>query len=109
MSEEVERKRESESGTPEESVDPNQGLTADEAERRLDRDGPDTIEEEEESWLATLLSHFWGPIPWMLETAVALAVVAQRWEDFGVILAMLLINGGIGFWHENRAQNAIRR
>lgn len=88
-------------------TDAERGLTQEEAEQRLARQGPNAIEEEEQSWLTLLLSHFWGPIPWMLEAATVLALVAQRWEDFGVILAMLLINGGIGFWHENRAQNAI--
>jgi H+-transporting ATPase len=31
-----------------------------------------------------------------------------RWEDFAVILAMLLINGGVGFWHESKASSAIK-
>ncbi len=88
-------------------ADPEEGLDEDEAKRRLERTGPNTIEEEKQSWLVKLLSHFWGPIPWMIEAAVILAAVAQRWEDFGVILTMLLINVGVGFWHEKKAGDAI--
>ncbi len=34
----------------------------------------------------------------MLEAAVLLPAVGGRWEDFFVILAMLLINGGVSWW-----------
>ncbi len=43
----------------------------------------------------------------MLEVAVVLSAVAQRWEDFAVIFVMLLINGGVSFWHESKASDAI--
>ncbi|MBD3334789.1 MAG: HAD-IC family P-type ATPase, partial [Candidatus Eisenbacteria bacterium] len=90
------------------STDPEQGLESKEARRRLREHGPNTIKEEERSRLQKLLSHFWGPIPWMIETAAALAAIAQRWEDFSVIFVMLLINGGVGFLHENKADQAIQ-
>ena len=90
------------------STDPASGLSDDEANRRREQYGPNTIEEEEESLLLRLLSHFWGPIPWMIEVAALLSLGAQRWEDFAVIFTMLLINGGVGFWHENKATNAIK-
>jgi H+-transporting ATPase len=83
------------------------GLVPDEAARRLEAYGPNTIEEEKHSAILRFLGYFWGPIPWLLEAAVLLAAVAQRWEDLGVIGAMLVINGCVGFWHENKAQNAI--
>ena len=86
---------------------PKRGLSDDEVQRRRERYGPNRIEEEEEHWLLRLVSHFWGPIPWMIEIAAALALIAGRWEDFAVIFTMLLINGGVGFWHENKAANAI--
>jgi len=89
------------------SVDPDKGLSKEEAERRLHDFGQNIIEEERRNPLLQLLSHFWGPIPWMIEIAVILSAVAQRWEDFGVIFTMLLINGGVSFWHENKATNAI--
>ncbi len=89
------------------STDPDHGLSAEEANRRLEQHGRNTIEEKQESVFLRFASYFWGPIPWMIEIAVILSLIAGRWEDFGVILAMLLINGGVGFWHENKAANAI--
>lgn len=43
----------------------------------------------------------------MLEAACVLSAAAERWEEFAVILTMLLINGGVGWWHESRAAAAI--
>jgi H+-transporting ATPase len=43
----------------------------------------------------------------MIEAVVILSAVAGRWEDFAVIFTMLLINGGVGFWHESKATHAI--
>ncbi len=88
-------------------TDQNEGLTSNEASTRKERYGPNEIRSKEKSTLKLLLSHFWGPIPWMIEVAVILSAVAGRWEDFAVILAMLLINGGVGYWHESKASNAI--
>lgn len=88
-------------------TDPQKGLTQQQARNRLTEYGENTIEEQRKNPVVKLLSHFWGPIPWMIEVAAVLAGVAQRWEDFGVIFTMLLINGGVSFWHENKASNAI--
>lgn len=89
------------------SSDSQQGLSSKEASDRLDQYGENVIEEERQNPILTFFSHFWGPIPWMIEVAVVLSAVAQRWEDLGVISTMLLINGGVSFWHERRAGNAI--
>ena len=89
------------------STDPERGLDEDEAKRRLEEHGPNAIEEEKQNPILRFLSYFWGPIPWLLEAAIVLAAIAQRWEDLGVIGAMLAINGGVGYWHESKAQGAI--
>lgn len=90
-------------------TDLNNGLNSDEAERRLDEHGPNRIEEEEQSTIQRLLGHFWGPIPWMLEAAAVLSLVVQRWEEFGVIFFMLMVNGVVGFWEEHKAANVIEQ
>lgn len=84
-----------------------EGLNSNEAASRKEKYGLNEIESEERNPILEFLSHFWGPIPWMIEVAVILSAVAQRWEDFAVIFAMLLINGGVGYWHESKASNAI--
>jgi H+-transporting ATPase len=83
------------------------GLSGSEAAARLERYGPNALEERRRSVVLELLSHFWQPIPWMIEAALVLTVVTARWTDFGVILALLLLNGLVGFWEEHQAANAI--
>jgi H+-transporting ATPase len=82
-------------------------LSAGEAAARLARYGPNALEERRRSAVWELLSHFWQPIPWMIEAALVLTAVTARWTDFGVILALLLLNGLVGFWEEHQAANAI--
>ena len=43
----------------------------------------------------------------MIEVAAILSAVVHHWEDFGIILALLLMNAGVGFWEEFQAGNAI--
>ena len=43
----------------------------------------------------------------MIEFALILSLLIQHWPEFTVILVLLLINGLVGFWQEDRADNAI--
>ena len=86
---------------------PDQGLSASEAAARLERFGPNAIAAARRSVLAEFLSHFWAPIPWMIEGALLLTALTARWADFFIILALLLLNGLVGFWEEHQAAAAI--
>ena len=86
---------------------PAVGLSEAEAGRRLARFGANALAEKHVSALARLLSYFWGPIPWMIEIAAALSAAAQRWTDFTIIFVLLLLNAGVGFWQEFKADTAI--
>jgi H+-transporting ATPase len=83
------------------------GLTTAEAQRRLSRDGYNEIPEEKVNPLFKFLSYFWGPIPWMIEVAAILSAVVRHWPDVAIILALLLLNAGVGFWEEFQAGNTI--
>jgi len=83
------------------------GLTQEEAKKRLEKYGPNEIEEKKTNQFLKFLSYFWGPIPWMIEAAVILSAVARHWPDFGIILVLLLANGVVGFWEEREAGSAI--
>ncbi len=83
------------------------GLTAEEAVRRQERYGwNELVEKKASAWLK-FLGFFWGPIPWMIEVAAILSAVIRHWETFGIIMAMLLLNAGVGFWQRQKADNAI--
>ena len=83
------------------------GLTGDEAKKRLAQYGPNEIAEKKTNALLKFLHYFWGPIPWMIEVAVVLSAIVRHWPDFFIILVLLLANAIIGFWEEREAGNAI--
>jgi H+-transporting ATPase len=67
------------------------GLSREEAERRLDEYGPNKLPEEKAHPVVQFLSYFWGPIPWII-----------------VIMVLLAFNGVVGFWEEHQAENAVQ-
>jgi H+-transporting ATPase len=83
------------------------GLSSSEAEKRLQQYGPNEIQEKRANPLKKFLGYFWGPIPWMIEAAVIMSAVIQRWPDFGIIFTLLMVNAIVGFWQEHKAGNAI--
>jgi H+-transporting ATPase len=83
------------------------GLSETEAERRLERYGENALAEHHVSVFERLARFFWGPIPWMIEIAALLSGVLRHWDDLAIILVMLFINAGVGFWQEFKADNAI--
>jgi H+-transporting ATPase len=88
-------------------VTPQKGLSQSDVDHRRAKFGYNELPESRTSALQQLLSHFWGPIPWMIELAVILSAIVQDWADFGIILVLLVGNGLIGFWEEYEAGNAI--
>jgi H+-transporting ATPase len=83
------------------------GLGEEEAQRRLIQQGYNELPEKKTNPLLRFMSYFWGPIPWMIEVAAILSIVVKHWEDFGIILALLVMNAMVGFWEEYQAENTI--
>lgn len=83
------------------------GLTTEEATKRLERTGPNEIPEKKANPLRKFFQYFWGPIPWMIEGAAIMSVVIHHMEDFYIIFSLLLMNAVVGFWQEHKAENAI--
>ena len=83
------------------------GLSSTEAEKRFAQYGPNEIQEKKVNPLLKFLRYFWGPIPWMIEAAVIMSAVIQRWPDFAIILTLLMVNAIVGSWQERKAGNAI--
>jgi H+-transporting ATPase len=89
-------------------VDAKRGLNAQQVRERLARFGYNEIQEKEEPLWHRVFRRFWGPIPWMIEAAALLSAIVQKWEDFGIITVMLLVNAGLDFFQEHRALNALK-
>jgi magnesium-transporting ATPase (P-type) len=85
------------------------GLSAEEARRRLERYGPNVIESEQrEPWWELLLHQFRDPLIYILLIAAAATLAIRDYTDTGVILAVVLLNAVVGFTQEFRARAAIR-
>ncbi len=83
------------------------GLSTAEAKARKERFGPNEIIEKKVNPFKKFLGYFWGPIPIMIMVAVVLSAIIGHWEDFFIILALLITNAIVGFYQESRAGNAI--
>jgi H+-transporting ATPase len=83
------------------------GLATDDAGGRLSEYGYNELPEKKVNPVLKFLSYFWGPIPWMIEVAAVLSAIVGHWEDFAIILALLVVNSVIGFWEEFQAGNTI--
>ena len=88
-------------------IDTLEGLTQEEVKEKIQKYGYNEIDEKEQSWISRLFRRFWGPIPWMIEIAAILSALAHRWEDFAVIMFMLLVNAFVDFYQESKALSAI--
>lgn len=83
------------------------GLSKNEAAKRLQELGRNEIAEHKDPLWRKILKPFWGPIPWMIEAAALLSLITADWKDFGVISFLLLINGAIDFRQTASADKAM--
>ncbi|OZJ02639.1 hypothetical protein BZG36_04166 [Bifiguratus adelaidae] len=88
-------------------TDPTKGLTSAEVAERLEKFGPNQLAERKTNPFLKFLSYFTGAIAYLIEIAVIIAAVVGDWLDFGIILALLIINACIGFIEEARAESAL--
>jgi H+-transporting ATPase len=98
------------SGVPSPPAPPpawDQGLSDPEVDSRRRQFGYNELAEHKVNPLLRFFGYFWGPIPWMIEVAAALALVESSWDDLGIILVLLIVNGVVGFWEESQAGNAV--
>jgi len=92
-----------------------EGLTDEEAARRLGIFGPNKLESEEQNAFLQFLSFMWNPLSWVMEAAALVAIALSNgghrppdWEDFVGIMLLLLANSAIGFYEERNAGNAVK-
>jgi H+-transporting ATPase len=83
---------------------PRIGLTSGEAQRRLEKFGPNAMPDTSMHPLRMALLKFWAPVPWMLEAAVLLELALGKYVEAAIILLLLVFNAGLGLFQESRAQ-----
>ncbi len=90
-------------------VDPEHGLSADEAGQRLSEHGPNKLEESEgRPWWQTLLDQFRSPLIYILLIAAVVTLLLQEYVDAAAIAAVLILNAAIGFYQERQAEQAVQ-
>jgi magnesium-transporting ATPase (P-type) len=89
-------------------TDPEEGLAADEAARRLAVVGPNVLPRiARRGLMLRFLLQFHSPLIYVLLVAAAATVLLGDVVDASVILAVVLINAAIGFVQESRAEAAL--
>ncbi|MFI7552219.1 HAD-IC family P-type ATPase [Micromonospora sediminimaris] len=89
-------------------TDPQRGLSDAEAARRLDRYGPNVLPAAGGGGLLRrILRQFHNPLIYVLIAAGVVTAVLGEYVDSAVILAVVLINAGIGYAQESRAEAAL--
>ncbi len=89
-----------------------QGLSNDEAAKRLQKYGPNALSSGGSRiplWLRLLFRHTVTMMNVVLVTAAILCAVVQDWVDFGVILFVVIANIVIGFFQEYRSENTMAK
>ena len=91
------------------------GLTSEEASRRLAQDGPNELRStpQRPAW-RRVLSHFQDPLIYLLLVAIAIALLAwviegmNGWPVDAIVIAIIvLLNGVLGYMQEAKAADAV--
>jgi H+-transporting ATPase len=92
-----------------------EGLTSDEAARRIEKFGPNKLETKEINPILQFLGFMWNPLSWVMEAAAIVAIALSNgggqppdYPDFIGIVLLLLANATIGFLEERQAGNAVK-
>ncbi len=89
-------------------TDPVQGLTTDDASRRWQQQGPNTIRATGKTpWPQVLLRQFTDVLILILLAAATVSLLVGEIGDAVTIMTIVLLNGILGFFQEWKAENAI--
>jgi H+-transporting ATPase len=83
------------------------GLKDSEARDRIGLFGYNEVVEEKKNLVVEFLLRYWGPMPWLLELAIALSIFLKHYLEAGIIFALLTINTIIGQIQSRGSQRAL--
>ena len=80
------------------------GLSSAEAARRLAADGANSVAQETQHPIGRAVKKFWAPVPWMLESTIALQLGLGEYPEALAIAVLLVFNAALSFFREGKAQ-----
>lgn len=83
------------------------GISESEVSKRRALFGYNELESHKENLLLKFIGFFRGPVLYVMELAVILAAGLRKWIDFGVIIAILLLNAFVGWYQEKQAGDIV--
>lgn len=83
------------------------GLTTDEANRRIKEFGYNEISEVKKNALLKFLKRYWGPMPWLLEFSIVLNIILKHYTESIIIFTLLTLNAIIGYVQSRNSQKAV--
>jgi len=83
------------------------GLSDSQVKNRLTIFGPNEIVEKKNNLLLEFLLRYWGPMPWLLELAMALSFILRHYLEGIIIFVLLTLNVIISHMHARGSQKAI--
>ncbi|ORX62428.1 plasma-membrane proton-e [Hesseltinella vesiculosa] len=91
------------------------GLTSEEARRRIEKFGPNKLEQKIVNPFLQFLGFMWNPLSWVMEAAALVSIILANgdgkppdYPDFIGIMLLLVANATIGFMEERQAGNAVK-
>ncbi len=85
----------------------NNGLSEKEASERLEKYGYNEIIGKQRNYYLLFLKKFYGSVQLLLWAIVAISLVLKHYDDFYIILILLVFNALIGFFEEYRADRSV--
>jgi H+-transporting ATPase len=83
------------------------GLGNRQAAERQARYGENSIPEQRPNTIVEFLRRYWGPMPWLLELAMALSFVLGHILEGLIIFGLLTANAIIGYEHARGSRQAV--
>ena len=90
-------------------VDSNQGLTSQEAQARLEKYGPNELQEKKgKSFFAKLIDQLLDPMVIILLAAAILSAFSGDKIETVIILAIVVLNAGLSLFQEGKAEDSVK-
>ena len=84
-----------------------EGLSNSEVKKRFEIFGYNEIVEKRNNLLLEFLLRYWGPMPWLLELAMAISFILRHYLEGIIIFVLLTVNAIIGHMHSRGSQKAV--